>query len=197
MRKLMLDDIVDMRAYERDRDAFRRRIIDLKKIRRVAIGPLMTIVFENTETMRWQVQEMARAERMLRDEQIQHEIDTYNEIIPEPGQLSGTLLLELTSDAQLREWLPRLVGIEFHIGFAFPDGSVVLGTPSDEDEQRLTRADTTAAVHFLRFELSPTQMGEFDTGPVTLISDHPEYREEIVLEPATRLALAADLHDPT
>jgi hypothetical protein len=157
----------------------------------------MSIVFENTETMRWQVQEMARAERMLRDEQIQHEIDTYNEIIPEPGQLSGTLLLELTSDAQLREWLPRLVGIEFHIGFTFPDGSIALGKPSDEDEQRLTRPDTTAAVHFLRFELSPSQMTAFDNGPVKLVSVHPEYRQEVVLEPATRLALAADLHDLT
>ena len=85
----------------------------------------MTIVFENTETMRWQVQEMARAERMLRDEQIAHEVDTYNELIPDAGELSGTLFLELTSDAQLREWLPRLVGIELHIAFVFPDGSVV------------------------------------------------------------------------
>ncbi len=197
MRKLTLDDIVDMRAYERDRDDFRRRIIELKRSRRVAIGPIMTVVFENTETMRWQVQEMARVERMLRDEQIQHEIDTYNEIIPELGQLSCTLLLELTSDAQLREWLPRLVGIESHIAFVFADGSVAHGKPSDEDEARLTRPDTTAAVHFLKFDLTPSQMAAFDSGPVKLISDHPEYPEEVVLEAATRLALAADLHDIT
>ena len=157
----------------------------------------MTIVFENTETMRWQVQEMARAERMLRDEQIQHEVDTYNQIIPEPGELSGTLLLELTSDAQLREWLPRLVGIELHIGFAFADGSLARGKPSDQDEQRLTRADTTAAVHYLRFELSPTQIEEFGAGAVTLISDHPAYPQEVVLDPATRAALAEDFRDIT
>jgi Protein of unknown function (DUF3501) len=197
MRKLILDDIVDARAYERERDDFRRRIIELKRSRRIAIGPIMTIVFENTETMRWQVQEMARAERMLRDEQIQHEVDTYNQIIPDAGELSGTLFLELTSDAQLREWLPRLVGIELHIAFAFADGSVAHGKPSDEDEQRLTRPDTTAAVHYLRFALTPSQMGEFDTGPVKLVSDHPEYPEEVVLDRATRLALAADLHDIT
>ena len=75
--------------------------------------------------MRWQVQEMARAERMLRDEQIAHEVDTYNELIPDAGELSGTLFLELTSDAQLREWLPRLVGIELHIAFVLPDGERV------------------------------------------------------------------------
>ena len=70
MRKLTVDDIKDFRAYERERDEFRRHIIELKRPRRIGLGQIMTIVFENTETMRWQVQEMARAERMLRDEQI-------------------------------------------------------------------------------------------------------------------------------
>ena len=125
MRKLTVDDIVDLRAYERERADFRQHIIELKRTRRVALGPILTIVFENTETMRWQVQEMARAERMLRDEQIAHEVETYNELIPDAGELSGTLFLELTSDAALREWLPRLVGIEFHIAVVLPDGSRV------------------------------------------------------------------------
>ena len=80
MRKLTVDDIVDMRAYERERAEFRQHIIELKRTRRVALGPILTVLFENTETMRWQVQEMARAERMLRDEQIAHEVDTYNEL---------------------------------------------------------------------------------------------------------------------
>jgi hypothetical protein len=197
MRKLTLDDIVDMRAYERERDDLRRRIIELKRTRRVPIGELMTIVFENTETMRWQVQEMARAERMLRDEQIEHEVDTYNQLIPEPGELSGTLMLELTSDAELREWLPKLVGIEHHVVFVFPDGSESRGKPSDEDEQRLTRDDTTAAVHFLRFTLTPSQIGAFADGPVRLGSDHPAYGHDVELDAAQRRALAADLHDLT
>ena len=92
MQKLTVDDIKDVRAYERERDDFRRRIIDLKRRRRVELGTLMTLVFENTDTMRWQVQEMARAERMLRDEQIAHEVETYNELIPAEGELSATLL---------------------------------------------------------------------------------------------------------
>jgi hypothetical protein len=111
VRKLTVDDIVDMRAYERERAELREHIIALKKIRRVTLGPILTVLFENTDTMRWQVQEMARAERMLRDEQIAHEVDTYNQLIPDAGELSGTLFLELTSDAQLREWLPLLIGI--------------------------------------------------------------------------------------
>ena len=84
----------------------------MKQRRRIALGDLMTIVFENTDTMRFQVQEMARAERMLSDEQIAHEVETYNELIPDAGELSGTLFIELTDDAALREWLPKLVGIE-------------------------------------------------------------------------------------
>jgi hypothetical protein len=195
VRKLTVDDIVDMRAYERERDDFRRRIIEQKRIRRVAIGPLMSIVFENTETMRWQVQEMARVERMLRDEQIEHEVDTYNQLIPDPGQLSGTLMLELTTEAELREWLPKLVGIERHIAFTFPDGSSARGKTSDEDEQRLTREDTTAAVHFLKFELTSEQIATFDAGPVRLGSDHPAYLQTTELDAAQRGALAADLRD--
>src|SRR5204863_3638453 len=93
MRKLTVDDIVDHRAYERERDAFRRHIIDLKRRRRVTLGDLLSIVFENTDTMRWQVQEMARAERMLIDEAIADEVATYNELIPDDGELSGTLFI--------------------------------------------------------------------------------------------------------
>src|SRR3954449_9494300 len=121
MKKLTIADIQDSRAYERERDDFRSRIIDMKKVRWVELGPIMTVLFENTDTMRWQVQEMARAERMLRDEQIAHEVDTYNQIIPDAGELSCTLMLELTSEVALREWLPRLVGVEHHIVIVLPD----------------------------------------------------------------------------
>lgn len=197
MRKLTVDDIVDMRAYERERAEFRQYIIELKKTRRVALGPILTVLFENTETMRWQVQEMARAERMLRDEQIAHEVDTYNDLIPEAGQLSGTLFLELTSEAELRDWLPRLVGIEFHIAVELPDGTRVYGKPSDEDEERLTRPDTTAAVHYLRFELTPEQVVAFEKGPVLLTVDHAEYNHRTELPSEQHASLAADLVDLT
>src|SRR5437763_2455461 len=110
--KLTLDDIADLRAYERERDAFRARIIDLKKRRRVAVGPFVTLVFENRDTIRFQIQEMARAERILTDDGIQTELDVYNPLIPEAGSLSATMFIELTSKDELMEWLPKLVGIE-------------------------------------------------------------------------------------
>jgi hypothetical protein len=197
MRKLTVDDIVDLRAYERERAEFRQRIIGLKRTRRVALGPILTILFENTETMRWQVQEMARAERMLRDEQIAHEVETYNGLIPGAGELSGTLFLELTSDAALREWLPRLVGIEHQVAIALPDESLVRGKPSDEDEERLTRPDTTAAVHYLRFVFTPEQVAAFDRGPVRLLVDHPEYRYDVTLDAVQHAALVPDVLDLT
>jgi uncharacterized protein DUF3501 len=195
MRKLTVDDIKDFREYERERDEYRRHIIELKRRRRVPLGPIASIVFENTDTMRWQVQEMARAERMLRDEQIAHEVETYNQLIPESGELSGTLLLELTSELALREWLPRLVGIERSVLVLLDGGSSVRGAPSEEDELRLTRDDTTAAVHFLKFRFTPEQVERFRTGEVRVSVDHPEYHAEVVLADEQRDALAQDLVD--
>lgn len=197
MRKLTLDDIKDSRAYERDRDEFRRYIIDLKRSRRVALGPMMSIVFENTDTMRWQVQEMARAERMLRDEQIAHEVETYNDLIPDAGELSGTLLLELTSELALRDWLPRLVGVERSIAVLLADDSRVVGMLSDDDAERLTRDDTTAAVHFLKFRFTPEQVAVFRNGSVRIVVDHPEYRREAPLTQEQHAALSQDLSDIT
>ncbi len=102
-RKLSLDDIADLRAYEREREQFRDRIIALKAHRRVPVGPIVTVMFENRDTMRFQIQEMARAERMLTDEAIRTELDVYNPLIPEPGQLVATLFIELTTKDQLME----------------------------------------------------------------------------------------------
>jgi hypothetical protein len=195
MKKLTVDDIVDMRAYERERDVLRRTIIDLKRVRRIALGPIMTVVFENTVTMRWQVQEMARAERMLRDEQIAHEVETYNQLIPDENELSATLMIELTSEPALREWLPRLIGIEQHVAIVLPDGTRIFGAVSDEDESRLTRDDTTAAVHFMKFRFTPADVEMFASGPVHIVVDHPEYDHDVLLDADQHAQLLSDLCD--
>jgi len=122
-RELTLADISDLRAYEREREALRARIIELKRARRVPVGPVVTAVFENRETIRFQVQEMVRAERMLTDEAVQAELDTYNPLIPGPGQLSATLFVELTTKAELEEWLPKLVGVERAVELRVGGGS--------------------------------------------------------------------------
>ncbi|HWD52363.1 MAG TPA: DUF3501 family protein [Acidimicrobiales bacterium] len=197
--ELTLGDIADQRAYERERDEFRRRVIAAKKVRRVTIGPVITLTFENRLTMRFQIQEMARAEKMVSDEQIQHELDVYNRLLPGSGELSATLFLELTSEAQLREWLPKLVGVERSVELRIGSGDateVVPSTPEADHDSRLTREETTAAVHYVRFRLTPAQVEAFVPGPVTLAINHPDYPDGlpgVVLSEATRTELAADL----
>ncbi len=193
MRKLTVDDIVDHRAYERERDGFRRHIIELKQRRRVALGDLLTVVFENTDTMRWQVQEMARAERMLTDDAIADEVATYNELIPDAGELSGTLFVELTDDARLREWLPKLVGIEHHVHVELADGSRVDAIP--EDEERLTREDVTATVHYLKFPFTRERRRLFADGPTHVVVAHPEYHARVELSADQRAELARDFDE--
>jgi hypothetical protein len=194
VRKLTVDDIVDHRAYERERDDFRAGIIAMKKRRRIALGEFVTIVFENTDTMRFQVQEMARAERMLTDDAIAGEVATYNELIPDDGELSGTLFIELTDDASLREWLPKLRDIEFAVrfdlGLSGPDASRVVGIP--RDEERLTRDDITSTVHYLHFPFDADQRELLASGPARLVVDHPDYQVEVELTDEQRAELAGD-----
>lgn len=198
IRELTLDDIADQRAYERERDEFRREVIAAKKVRRVTVGPVITLTFESRLTMRFQIQEMARAEKMVSDQQIQHELDVYNRLLPSPGELSATLFLELTSEAELRKWLPALVGVErsaeLRIGSG-DGGEVVPSIPEEDHDARLTREETTAAVHYVRFRLTPDQVEAFARGPVTLAINHPHYPEGlpgVVLSDATRAELASD-----
>ncbi len=198
--RLTLDDIADARAYERERDEFRRYIIELKKRRRIGVGPVISLVFENRDTIRFQIQEMARAERLLSDEAIQVELDTYNPLIPAPGQLSATMYIELTDRSEMEHWLPRLVGIEravqLEITTPADHGSGPDVIPCVVDEAHaanLTREEVTAAVHFVRFELTPAQVEEFRTGRVVLATDHPQYRERTEIEPESRNSLLGDL----
>ena len=193
MRKLTFEDIKDVREYERERDEFRRQIVEMKKRRRVQLGDLLTITFENTDTMRFQVQEMARIERMLTDEQIQNELDTYNQLIPGPNELSGTLFVEIDNKERLYEWLPKLVGIQRAVSIWLHDGSSVPSIP--EDEERLTREETTTTVHYLKFRFAPEQADAFAAGPVRIVVDHPNYNAVVELTDEQREELLRDLRD--
>ena len=187
MRKLSLDDIADVRAYEKERQEFRERIITLKRARRVSVGPVVTLVFENRETIRFQIQEMARAEHLTSDEQIENELRVYNPLIPEPGHLSATLFIELTSDAQLRDWLPRLVGLERSVRLRpGATGEAVSCAPDPEHERQLTREEATAAGHNIAFESTPEQVDAFPEGPVSLVIDHPSYTDDTALSERRR-----------
>jgi uncharacterized protein DUF3501 len=195
MAKLTLDDIADLRAYERERDEFRREVIALKRRRRVPLGDLVTLLFENRRTIRFQIQEMARAEKIISDEGIETELGIYNPLIPEPGQLCATLFIELTSEEALRRWLPELVGIERSVALRLAGGELVRAVVDEDHEQQLTRDEITASVHYVRWDMTPEQIERFAAGPVTLVSDHPSYAVETPVPEATHTELTGDLRD--
>ncbi len=192
-RVLRLDDVLDLRAYERVREDYRARVIARKRNRRVALGPIMTLVFECFDTVRFQVQEMARVEKIISDEAIQTELDVYNRLLPEGGELSATMFIELTSDAELRRWLPALVGIERQVAISV-DGDLVHCMPEAEHAAALTRETVTPAVHYVRFRLTEAQGAAFgEAAEVALVSTHPAYGARTVLAPGVRQELLGDL----
>lgn len=190
---LTLDDIVDIRAYERERTEFRTRVIELKQHRRVTVGPFVTLTFENRETVRFQIQEMARAERMTRDSQIQTELDTYNALLPCSGELSATLFLELTTVGELEEWLPKLLGVERSVKLVI-DAVEVPSVAEAAHAAQLTRETVTSAVHYVRFAVPDEQRRALRAGArAALVVQHPSYRHSTELRKTTRKELLGDL----
>jgi hypothetical protein len=194
---LTLADVLDLRAYERVREEYRAQIIARKRLRRVALGPIMTLVFESVDTVRFQIQEMARVEKIISDEALQVELDIYNRLLPQVGELSATLFIELTSDALLREWLPKLVGIERALGVAVGD-DIVPSVPEEAHAAALVRDTITPAVHYVRFGFSPAQVDAFGgADEVALVARHPEYEARTVLPEPVRQELLGDLRGTT
>src|SRR6266542_3704575 len=110
MRPLVLEDILDLQRYEIERPEFRRRVIAVKSRRRVPLGPLVTLVFENRDTVGFQIQEMARIERIALPEKVAQEVAVYNELLPGPGQVAATLFIEVTKPEDVQPTLDRFIG---------------------------------------------------------------------------------------
>lgn len=196
---LDLDDLADLRAYERERDAFRAEVIALKRDRRIQLGPLVSAVLENRTTVRFQVQEMLRVEKILDDDLVRQELDVYNPLIPAPGELSMTLFVELTTPEQMREWLPKLIGVERSVVLRLgepPATEEVRDEVDPEHAAQLTREDVTASVHYVKIRLSPEQRHLFATSRAALAIDHPAYAHEVLLGEATKASVLADWGPP-
>jgi len=192
MRALEPSEILDLVAYERVRDARRRAIIELKKRRRVQVGRYLTFVFENRETVWFQIQEMVRAERIVDDAKIAEEVEVYNTLLPGPGELAATLMIEITDPGQIKPVLDKLLGIDTRGYVKLAVGpEVFVGDfergHSDEERGKLS------AVHFVRFELTPEARRTFMTAEVALVVDHPNERARTVLPDETKRSLAEDL----
>lgn len=189
MQPLTPADVRPPAAYEPVRSEARRRVIELKRHRRVALGDLLTLVFENRETVRGVVEELLRAERIQDPERIAAELDVFNPLIPADGELSATLFLEITDPAELAARLGTLGGIEAAVHL-----EVGGRRAAQVHEPGRSRDDRTSSVHYLRFRLDDTLRAAFLRGEeVALVADHPAYSARTVLDEAQRMALSADL----
>jgi len=190
MQKVVLDEILGLERYERARTEVRQRIIELKKHRRVAVGDRVTFVFENHDTMLFQIQEMLRAERIVDLDRVREEVDVYNALIPNPGELSATMLIEITDGERVREQLLSLLGIGECVRLEITDRFVV---PAQFEPGHSTE-DKLSAVQYVRFTLdTPARLAFRGDGPARLVIDHPNYRHATAITGAVRASLAHDL----
>jgi hypothetical protein len=194
MRPLRRDEIVDRERYEALRPGYREAVIAHKRHRRMAVGDRVTLVFEDRETLRFQVQEMLWVERISEPAKIQHELDVYNELMPGDRELSATLFLEITDPGAVRPELDRLVGIDEHVALVLGEGDAAETIPAHFDPKQFEQ-DRISAVQYLRFPLGETgARGIADARVRTRIRvDHPNYRQEAEIPTGIRQSLVADL----
>jgi hypothetical protein len=192
MEKLAVADLLSLEEYHKRRPEFRRRVLEHKRNRQAAIGPSVTLYFEDRLTIQYQIQEMLRIERIFESEAIEDELGAYNPLIPDGTNLKATMMIEYPDADERREALRRLGGIE-HAVSAQVAGFDRVVAHADEDLER-TSDEKTAAVHFLRFELSTPMCAALRSGAeLRLVVDHPHYRHELVAPAKLRDSLAADL----
>jgi len=190
MRRVERSEILDLGEYERIREHFRARVIREKKGRRLAVGPNLTVLFENHDTVLLQIQEMLRTERITREAAVLHEIETYNELLGGPNELSATVMIEIVDPADRAEFLVRAKGIERHI---------VLAVGGDEvraswDPFRVLD-NQASAVMYLKFSLREPALSALRAGAaeVALVVDHPDVRLRATLPRGMVASLAEDL----
>ena len=189
MKKIDRSEILPLGEYESIRERFRKRVVEMKKARRLQLGPEMSIVFENHDTMLLQVQEMLRTERITNEKGIAHEIETYNELVPNDGELSATLFIEIPERARREEMLTRLCAIEEHVVLE------VGGTKSRATfEEGRRDAGRAAAVQYLKFPLSREAIAAIrESKPAALVFDHPNLSARFDVPASTVAALSEDL----
>ena len=192
MNALTQADVLAIEDYEKLRESFRSRIIALKQRRRISLGPLVTLVFENRDTLRFQIQEMIRVERIVDPAKVQEELDVYNALLPSKGELSATLLIEITDESRMKEWLDRFMGLD--------QGQTVSIVAGGETAYGLfegghSHETKISAVHFVRFKPSEKLRAAIADlrQPVSLTVDHHGYRETVSVPGSLREEWLKDL----
>ena len=190
MKRVDRTEVLELGAYEEIREVYRRRIIELKGVRRVPLGPNMTVLFENHDTALYQIQEMLRTERITREDAVTHEIETYNDLVPGDRELSATLFVEYPEREERERMLIQLAGVEqsFHFEVAGERLPVVNMTHG-------VMPDRTTAVQYTKIPLTESAVLAITSGKssAAFVVDHPAYRARAVLTPRAVEELAADL----
>jgi hypothetical protein len=189
--KLKIENLLSLEDYDNQREDIKKDLMEHKKYRTVSIGEHIILLFENYSTIKYQVQEMLRIEKIFNKKEIQEEIDAYNPLIPDGNNLKATMLIMYPDVDERKVMLSKLHDIENHIWISC--GSKKIIAFSDEDLER-SRDNKTSAVHFLRFQLDQDVITAFlSNKKISIGVDHNEYQKEIELESEARASLAKDL----
>jgi len=184
-------DLLNIIDYEKQRDTYRSELIDYKKNRRFKLGPNILITFENSKTMKFQIQEMMRAERMVHDSQIEEELNVYNPLIPSGDELSATLFIEITDPEKIRPVLDSFIGLTEGVNVFFEiDGEKIAA----EFEEGREKEDNISSVHYIRFPFTEEQKNNFvnDSSSISINIDYGEYTHSIALDDNMKNSLADD-----
>jgi hypothetical protein len=189
---ITVDSLMTLEAYSKWRKQHKGEVIAHRKLRSVALGEHITVQFESELTMRYQIQEMLRIEKIFEEEGIQSEIDAYAPLVPDGGNWKATMLLEYPDVNERRRELARLIGVQDRM-FVEAEGHARVYAIADEDLER-DNEEKTSSVHFLRFELSPAMRQAVKAGAaVKLGCDHTNYPAHVTIAPETLASLAGDL----
>jgi hypothetical protein len=190
MKRIDRSEVLGLADYEALREHFRNRVLGEKRRRRLLMGSVASCLFENRDTVLLQIQEMLRTERITKESGIQHEIDTYNDLIPAPGQLSCTLFIEIEDANERKRRLQAALGLERHVVLCCDDDRM----PAEFDPARC-HADTASAVNYLKFTLTPLAATRLraQSGTWRLSIEHPAFKLDAPLPAPLLQALAEDL----
>lgn len=194
MEKIDASAVKNLHEYEVARPEFRRRVIDVKSRRRVAVGPLVTLVFENRETALFQIQEMLRAERIVDPAKVQEEIDVYNTLLPDRGEVAATLFIEITDESRVKPILDAFIGLDEGRSLRL---EIAGKQYFAKFEAGHGREDKISAVHYVRFPLGEKGRAALESArSARLVLEHGDYRAKTELPPETIAELIEDLREP-
>jgi len=189
---LKKEDLYKLEEYFEERNKFKEKVLEVKNNRSVLLGKNINLLFENSITIKYQIQEMLRIEKIFESEAIQEELDTYNPLIPNGSNLKATMLIEYTDVSERRDWLQKLKGVEKKIWIKIGSNDPIF--PYADEDLKREDENKTSAVHFLRWELNKSEIQDFKNGNILSMGvTHAEYNASHIISDIIRSELVKDL----